>query len=222
MIQQYLYDELGTGERRILHSEIADTLETLYADQANDIALQLAHHFEAGGNAEKAIAYLLIAGDSAFQGYAYNEAIAAYTRALELAEQATTTDEQLTYLYLRRGRALELSNQYKLAFQNYKGMLTAAQNRHDKAMELAAKVAASTLYSIPTPVADGTKGRRLSEETLNLARELGDRTSEARVLWNLQLVNLLQNKTAEAIECGEASLSIAARIEPARADGVRA
>ena len=209
LIQQYLYDELGTGERRILHSEIADTLESLYGDQTNDIALQLAHHFEAGGNPEKASAYLLIAGDSAFQGYAYNEAIAAYTRAMDLAEQATTTAEQLTYLYLRRGRALELSNQYKLALQNYKGMLTAAQNRHDKAMELAAKVAASTLYSIPTPVADGIEGRRLSEETLNLARELGDRTSEARVLWNLQLVNLLQNKTAEAIECGEASLSIA-------------
>ncbi len=86
---------------------------------------------------------------------------------------------------------------------------TYASKHHDRSMELAAKVAASTLYSIPTPVADGAKGRRLSEETLQLARELGDRTSEARVLWNLQLVNLLQNKASEAIDCGEESLSIA-------------
>ncbi len=35
LIQQYLYDELGAGERRILHSEIADTLETLYGDQTD-------------------------------------------------------------------------------------------------------------------------------------------------------------------------------------------
>ncbi len=97
------------------------------AIRPTDIALQLAHHFEAGGNPEKASAYLLIAGDSAFQGYAYNEAIAAYTRALELGEQAAITAEQLTYLYLRRGRALELSNQYELAIQNYDGMLDVRQ-----------------------------------------------------------------------------------------------
>jgi tetratricopeptide (TPR) repeat protein len=44
---------------------------------------------------------------------------------------------------------------------------------------------------------------------LILAKELGDRPSEAKVLWNLQLVNLLQNKALEAIGYGEKSLSIA-------------
>ena len=88
LLQQYLYDELSAGERRILHGEIAETLETLYADQTDEIALQLARHYEAAGNDEKAIAYLIIAGDSAYRVYAYNEAIAAYTRALELGEQA--------------------------------------------------------------------------------------------------------------------------------------
>ncbi len=209
MIQQYLYDDLGAGERRILHSEIAETLENLYADQTDEIALQLAHHYEAGGNAEKAIDYLIIAGDGAFRGYAHNEAISAYTRALKLGEQDLIASEQLTHIYLRRGRALELSSQYELALQNYSAMLKYAGDHQDRSMELAAKVAASTLYSIPTPVADGIEGRRLSEETLKLARELGDRAAEAKVLWNLQLVNLLQNKAAEAIECGEESLSIA-------------
>ena len=209
LIQQYLYDELSAGERRILHGEIAEILETIYADQADEIALQLSRHYEAAGNDEKAIAYLIIAGDGASRVYAYSETIAAYTRALELGEQTATTTEQLTYLYLRRGRALELSNQYELAIQNYNGMLEYASKHHDRPMELAAKIAASTLYSISTPVADGAKGQRLSEETLRLARELGDRTSEARVLWNLQLVNLLQNKASEAISYGEEALSIA-------------
>jgi len=209
LLQQYLYDELSAGERRIFHGEIAETLETLYAGQADEIALPLAHHFEAGGNAEKAIAYLLVAGDSAFRVYAYNEAIAAYTRALELGEQATPTAEQLTYLYLHRGRALALSNQYERAIQNYTGMLEYASKHQDQSMELAAKVAASTLYSTPTSVANADKGQALSEETLHLARELGDRVFEAKALWNLQLVNLLQNKAPEAIDYGEKSLSIA-------------
>jgi tetratricopeptide (TPR) repeat protein len=46
-----------------------------------------------------------------------------------------------------------------------------------------------------------------------LAAELGDRAAEARALWNLQLVNLFQNKTAEAIDYGEKSLSIARELD---------
>jgi predicted ATPase len=209
LLQQYLYGELGTGERRILHGEIADTLESLYADQTDEIALQMARHYEAAGNDEKAIAYLIIAGDGAFRGYAYTEAIAAYTRALEPAGQAAIGAEQLKHVYLQRGRALELNGQFEPAMQNYDAMLADARKRQDRALELASKVAASTLYSTPTPLADAGKGQGLSDETLKLARDLGDRATEARVLWNLQLVNLLQNKASEAIDYGEKSLAIA-------------
>ena len=209
LLQQYLYDELSSGERRMLHGEIAAILETLYADQKDQIALQLARHYEAAGEDEKAIAYLIIAGDSAFGVYAYPEAIAAYTRALECVEQGAIDAQQLSHIYLRRGRALELSSQYELALKNYAAMLAAAQKRQDRELELAAKVAASTLYSTATPVADAGKAQALAEETLVLAKELGDRPSEAKVLWNLQLVNLLQNKALEAIGYGEKSLSIA-------------
>ncbi len=209
LIQQYLYNELSHGERRLLHEDIARTLEGLYADQAVDIALQLAHHYEAGGNEEKAVNYLIIVGDSAFCAYAYDEAISAYTKVLGLAVPSAISTEQLTQIYLNRGRALELNNQHTLALQNYDQMLVAAQNRKDQAMELASKVAASTLYSTPTPVADQAKGLSLSEETLLLARELNDRSAEAKVLWNMQLANLFQNKAAEAIQCGEESLCIA-------------
>jgi predicted ATPase len=209
LLQQYLYDELGAGERRMLHAETAETLESLYADQTNDIALQLAHHYEAGGIDKKAIAYLITAGDSAFRAYAYNEAISAYTRALDLGVNATMSDEQLNQTYLNRGRSLELNNQYNLALQNYEEMGALAEKRGDRGLELASKVAEGTLYSTPTPVADYDKAQRLSDETLELARELGDRASEARVLWNLQLLNLQHGKSAEAIDFGEKSLALA-------------
>jgi len=209
LIQQYLYDELSAGERRLLHGEIAETLESIYADKTDEVALHLARHYEAAGKDEKAISYLIIAGDAAFRVYAYTEAIGAYTRALEIADQASAGGERMNHVYLNRGRALELNNQYELAVQNYDRMLAIAQKHQDQSMELAAKVAASTLYSTPTPLADASKGQKLSEETLELARKLGDRAIEARVLWNLQLVNLFQNKAAEAIEYGEKSLVIA-------------
>ena len=209
LFQQYLYDELGAGERRMLHAETAGILERLYADQANDIALQLGHHYEAAGNDPKAIAYLITAGDSAFRVYAYNEAITAYTRALELGERAAMSVEQLNRTYLQRGRSLELNHQYNLALQNYEEMGALALKRGDRSLELASKVAVGTLYSTPTPVVDNDKAQRLSDETLELARGLGDRASEARVLWNLQLLNLQRGKPEEAIDYGEKSLALA-------------
>lgn len=209
LTQQYLYDEISKGERRILHGDIANILENIYGDQACEIALQLARHHEEAGNAEKAIAYLVMAGDDAFSVYAYNEAIAAYSRAIELDSLAPMNSDQLTHIFLRRGRALELIAQFDDALKNYDALLAAAQKRQDRAMELASKVAASTLYSTPTPVADATRGQLMSEDSLKMAQELGDRATEAKVLWNMLLVNTLLNRPAEAINFGEKSLDIA-------------
>ncbi len=87
LTQQYLYDELSAGERRMLHAEIAETLEAITAEHSDQFALQLARHYDEAGNAEKAVSYWTLAGDAAFAIYAQNEAIAAYTRALELGQE---------------------------------------------------------------------------------------------------------------------------------------
>jgi predicted ATPase len=213
LLQQFLYEELGASERRMLQAETAETLESLYADQTDDIALPLAHHYEAAGNDEKAVAYLITAGDNAFHVYAYHEAISAYTRALDLGEKASMPLEQLNHIYLNRGRSFELNHQYHLALQNYEEMGALAAQRGDRELELASKVAEGTLYSTPTPVSDNDKAQRLSDETLELARELGDHAKEARVLWNLQLLNLQYGKPEEAIDYGEKSLALARELD---------
>jgi tetratricopeptide (TPR) repeat protein len=209
MTQQYLYNELSTGERRILHGEIAETLETLSTDHSDQFALQLARHYEEAGNAEKAILYWTLAGNSAYQVYAQNEAIAAYTRALELGKEAALDTEQLRHLYSRRGRVMELLGQFEQALKNYDEMLSTARERQDRRMELNAMMASSTLYSTPTAVMNPEKGQALSEEALKLAKELGDQSIECKVLWNLLLANLHGGKLDQAIDYGESSLSLA-------------
>jgi predicted ATPase len=59
LFQQYLYNDLGAAERRLLHGEVAEMLETLYAGDTDEIVVQLAHHYTEAGEAEKAITYLL-------------------------------------------------------------------------------------------------------------------------------------------------------------------
>ena len=47
LFQQYLYDRLSAGERRLLHGEVGQALEGLYVDRTEDVVGQLAHHFAA-------------------------------------------------------------------------------------------------------------------------------------------------------------------------------
>jgi DNA-binding SARP family transcriptional activator/energy-coupling factor transporter ATP-binding protein EcfA2 len=67
LFQKYLYQTLDEAERVVLHREVARTLEALYGDQSEQIAAQLAHHFEAAGNAVKAAEYLGLAAKKARQ-----------------------------------------------------------------------------------------------------------------------------------------------------------
>jgi tetratricopeptide (TPR) repeat protein len=82
LFHQYLYNELGAGERRVLHGEIAALLEELYQGHTGEIAGQLARHYTEAGDADKAVDYLLQAGDAAARLYADTEARLHYTRAL--------------------------------------------------------------------------------------------------------------------------------------------
>jgi ABC-type oligopeptide transport system substrate-binding subunit/tetratricopeptide (TPR) repeat protein len=83
LFERYLYNGLSAGERRLLHGEIATALEELYQGHTEEITVQLARHYAEAGNGEKAVGYLLQAGDRARGLYAYREAIDHYQRALE-------------------------------------------------------------------------------------------------------------------------------------------
>jgi tetratricopeptide (TPR) repeat protein len=67
----------------MLHGEVAALLEELYHGQAEGIAAQLARHYTEAGDDEKAVEYLLQAGDAAARLFAHVEARLHYARALE-------------------------------------------------------------------------------------------------------------------------------------------
>jgi ABC-type oligopeptide transport system substrate-binding subunit/serine/threonine protein kinase len=82
LFQRYLYNELSGGEKRLLHGEIARLLEELYSGRTEDICVQLARHYTEAGDGERAVNFLLLAGDKARSLYAHQEAIDHYQRAL--------------------------------------------------------------------------------------------------------------------------------------------
>ena len=94
LFQQYVYTQLSAGERRIFHSNVADTLEELYKDNPNTIAVQLARHFRLAQRTEKAISYLTVAGHQASRLSAQDEAFGHYSTALKLLLQQDESPER--------------------------------------------------------------------------------------------------------------------------------
>ena len=93
LFQQFAYQQLDDITRSRIHEATGLALETLYAGQSEDHAAELARHFEAGGRAEKAADYLLMAGEKAYLLSANEAAIAYFRRGLALLAKLPDTGD---------------------------------------------------------------------------------------------------------------------------------
>ncbi len=209
LVHEAAYASLVKFDRMDLHRAVGEALERLYPDRLDELAPVLARHFDRAGKPDRALEYYTRAGDAAARLYANLEAAAHYTRALETAARGPHDTGQLRHLYLRRGQALELSGRHAEALENYHSMEMLARERGDRALELAALMARATIHATFTPAHDPAQGEALLAQALTLARALGDRASEAKLLWNLMLVNLYTNRMREAMDYGQPALALA-------------
>ena len=97
LIQEALVDELSLNRRVRLHAAIADALEKLYGDQADDHAPELLRHVleaESLVGPERVVHYSLVAGENALTGHAFDEAEQIFSRALAIKEPSDVTDSE--------------------------------------------------------------------------------------------------------------------------------
>lgn len=220
VFQQYLYNTLDTIRRADLHRAIAEELEQRYDGETQLIARQLARHYSIAGNDARALHYYTVAGDAAAAVYANAEAEAHYRRALELAGAPSTDAEQaglsrqLLHLYLRLGRALELSSRQDRAIVAYEEMERVAQERDDPAMALASLLARAALRTTVNFARNPVEGRALLERARAIALDMDDRAAEARILWNLLILNAYTGGDArERLVHGEEALALARELD---------
>jgi tetratricopeptide (TPR) repeat protein len=87
LIQEAVYEAMLKADRKILHRNVAATLEALFPNRPDDLAATLGYHFGKGDVRDKAITYLTQAAANAQARYANQEAIGLYYSAIELVEQ---------------------------------------------------------------------------------------------------------------------------------------
>jgi predicted ATPase/class 3 adenylate cyclase len=94
LTQEAVYQNVPQHRRQVLHRQVAEAMEALYPDGLEEYYEQLAHHFDRGGDVERAVAYLFQAGEKARRSYANEEAITHLTRGLELLKTAPEIPER--------------------------------------------------------------------------------------------------------------------------------
>ncbi len=183
LFQKYLYNRLDEVERARLHEAVGRALETLYEGSETQagavspaVVVHLARHFEAAGMVNEAADYLLQAGKRAVRMSAHQEAIAHYTRGIELLRTQPDSPERA-----RRELALQIALGTPLqALKSYgapeRGRAYARARELCRQIGKASDIFQSLLlqWSFDMPRAKHRKAFDLAEQLITLARQMDD------------------------------------------------
>ncbi len=97
LTRETVYQNMLRRPRITLHRQVAEAMERIYGDQGTqeDYVEQLAHHYDQACAVDKAIAYLLRAGEKARRSYHNEEAASFFQRMLVLLEGSPIDTSQM-------------------------------------------------------------------------------------------------------------------------------
>jgi class 3 adenylate cyclase/ABC-type phosphate/phosphonate transport system ATPase subunit len=95
LTQEVAYQSVLRERRSVLHERTAQAMEEVFRDGLEDHYGELAHHYGRSENTQKAVDYLQLAGQQATRRSANAEAIAHFTRGLELLDRLPNSAERI-------------------------------------------------------------------------------------------------------------------------------
>lgn len=176
LTRQAVYARLLRRERKLLHREIAATIERVYADSLDGRLADLAYHFCEAGVWSKALEYAQRAGERSRALYAPRIALEQFTRALQAARQLSIAPSPA--LYRGRGWAYESLGDFDRARADHEAALQAARATGDRRAEWRALVDLGMLWAARNYAQTGPHYQR----ALDLARAMGDPSTLAQSL----------------------------------------
>ena len=184
LYQNFLYDQLLSKRRVLLHRRAGETLERAYAGRHARIAGALATHFERGRDFAKAITFLIQAGDTALSRYANAEAVSLFSHGLELVDklQEGQQAERRTMLLHKRALAQMALGRLKEAGEDYQAMRKVCRAAGDAEGECRALIA---ICDVAQNARDVAGMERYNPEARALAERLGNQAllAEVDILW---------------------------------------
>lgn len=168
LTQETAYNSLLLSKRRSLHKRAAVYMQEHEGDRVNEIAR---HWLDANEN-EHALPFLLQSADRAAHAYATTEAIAYYTRALEIA-RALEDLPALRRAYEGLGNALSFTPQLERALTVFQEMGETGRAHADALMQISALNKQANLLALRMGQVEKAEPLLLGAE--ELAREHSDK-----------------------------------------------
>jgi ABC-type oligopeptide transport system substrate-binding subunit/class 3 adenylate cyclase len=134
LLRDVTYETVLLDVRRVYHGQVARWLEVAAGKRIGEYLGLIAGHYELAGEGEKAVEYLLRAGDQARLAYACQEASGYYHRALPLLEVQVKL-EQAARTLMKLGLTYDLSFDFQGARQAYEQGFALWQRAGDEQWE---------------------------------------------------------------------------------------
>jgi len=191
LISEVCYNTLLNYNKQVLHGLLGECIEEIYGDGEvpQDEHYRLAHHFEKGDKADKAVFYLESSADQCARQFSSRAAVELYGRLLEMMESAEMAEAEKKDCRLR--------NTLKLAQVEYlAGMLNEAFVHFSDCGKLAGSAGDyKTLCIVLTSAGEierirenADKAMKFFEKSLELADKLGLDEQAADNLVNIGIV----------------------------------
>jgi DNA-binding CsgD family transcriptional regulator len=211
LIRLTLYDELRPARRRQLHGSVGAALEVSRRAEIDALLPELARHFLAAGDIDRAIDYATHAGQRAVALLAFEDAVDLFQTALDAMEQrAEPDDASRCRLLFRLGEALRKANAFLRALATLRDAAELASALGEA--ELCARAAlAYEQAAWRGAIAADPKPRYLLERALQQLDETQP-AMRAQVVGALARALLHDGADAEAKQQGERAIAMARQL----------
>jgi DNA-binding winged helix-turn-helix (wHTH) protein/tetratricopeptide (TPR) repeat protein len=200
LYRQVLYQRQGPAQRAMLHRRGAERVEELFAARLDDVAPELAHHFEQGGDWKRALKYLRRVADVAGKQGAPLRAKANLEHALTLAARLPQRERVEAEVGI-----LDALLSIFIALTDPAAADTATLLRERAAQYGLAEVEARALVDLAVAMSwtSSERALELTEQALRLCETQGDSLMRARTRMRCMVRRIMAGRwdTADAEVC---------------------
>jgi predicted ATPase/DNA-binding winged helix-turn-helix (wHTH) protein len=204
-----LYERISAARRIQLHWDVAFRGEELYGERANEIAAELAMHYEEAADYARAVRHLHQAAVNALRRSAYREAIALSRKGLGLLAMLPDTEERARHeLWLKITLVVPLMATEGYAAPEVGSVYTEARQLGDRVgtpSELSQVLWG--LWTFHLLKAELATGFDIASEFLRLAERVEDPAVAMRGHWAMQITRTHQGSFRVALDHFEKAMS---------------
>ncbi|MBN1147613.1 MAG: tetratricopeptide repeat protein [Anaerolineales bacterium] len=129
LMSDAIYGTMLRKDRSKVHGQVAEVIETLYADRLDEQVELLANHYRWSLKLDKALHYLILAGQKAARNHVNEQAKQHFMVAMELLAQVRHSPYQSLQVHLGLGDVLIFAGEYPQARSHYQDALQIVHGR---------------------------------------------------------------------------------------------